>query len=396
MTPAYRLYESIDQVPLNDWNEASQEGSHGFMDPDFLRAVEKGFAGEARIFHVLIYEEDGKPAACASLCLLACDLLLLAGPRLRRWAGWGRKFFPGLGKLNLLMCGLPFSAGQSHLAFAAGADRRRAVALLDTLVRQLARRHGARLIVFKEFSDDDGAHMDLLEERGYCRADTPATYVMPRPFSSLSAFCAALKSHYRTEIQRSQKKFVRAGCRVEHLDDPDVIRRVYTPQLHTLYEAVVGKAELKLEVLPHHFFHELAEQLPGRVTLTTIYRADQIVAFGWSLAAGSENHGLFCGIDYAHNSECDLYFNLMYHCLDCAFRSGSRHITMGQTADTFKTRLGCSGRRRCLYARGAGPLVSWVLRRVAGLLFPLRQPLDAKDVFKTAAVESSPKEILAA
>ena len=63
MAQPFRLYETIDQVPMADWNEASQ-GSHGFMGPGFLRAAEKGFAGEARIFHVLI-DQDGKPAACA-------------------------------------------------------------------------------------------------------------------------------------------------------------------------------------------------------------------------------------------------------------------------------------------------------------------------------------------
>lgn len=390
MEQSYRLYETIDQVPLADCNEASQEGSHGFMDPGFLRAVEKGFAGETRIFHVLI-DQDGKPAACASLCLFPIDLLVLASPAFRNKVGWVQKVIPSLGKVNILMCGLPFSAGQSHLAFAPGADRARAVLLLDTLMRQLARQHGARLVVLKESSADDCEHMDLLKQRGYCRADSPPSYAMPKTFPSLTAYCDALKSHYRSDIRKSLKKFERAGCRVVHLEDPDKIRRVYTPEVHRLYEAVVSKAELKLEVLPHRFFHELAGQLPGQATLTVAYRGERVVAFGWGLSAGPEYHGLFCGINYEHNAECDLYFNVIYHSIDYAFRRGSERITVGQTADAFKTRLGCNGTPRYIYTRGTGPVLSWVLRRSAGFLFPPRPPLPANDVFK-AEGEKAPAE----
>src|SRR5262245_2074192 len=128
------LYETIDQVPLDEWQEVC-EGSPGcFMDPNFLRALEKTLPDQARIFHVLIYEEDGKPGACASLCLYPIDLLLLAGQKVRDWGAWVRKLWPNLGQTRILMCGLPFSTGQNHLVFAPGSDRTRALRLLDTLM----------------------------------------------------------------------------------------------------------------------------------------------------------------------------------------------------------------------------------------------------------------------
>ncbi len=382
MTPCYRLYEKIDEVPEVDWQAASQEGSHGFMDPNFLRAIETGLAGQARIFHVLIDDEDGKPAACASLSLMPIDLLLLAGTQVQKVAGWFRKLAPNLGKVNALLCGLPFSAGQSHLAFAARADRVRAVQVLETVLQQLVRRYRARLIVFKEFGDEAREYLDPLEQRGYCRGDSPPFYAMPKSFASLAAYCAALKRHYRYNIRSSQQKFERAGCRIDHLEDAAEIRRVYTPDVHRLYEAVVARADLKLEVLPHRFFHAFAEQLPGRATLSVVYRHERLIAFAWGLASDSEHQGLFLGIDYEHNSECDLYFNVVYQFLDYAFRRGSKRISLGQTADSFKTRLGCCGSARHIYARGTGRLLSWVLWRCAGSLLPSRPILPANDVFK--------------
>src|SRR6185369_2185034 len=96
-------------------------------------------------------------------------------------------------------------------------------------------------------------------------------------------YCAALKSHYRNDVRRSERKFRAAGLGVAQLSDAEAIRRLYTPEVHRLYEAVVARSSVKLEVLPIEFFHQLTRQLPGLVTVTVITRDDRVVAFNWGL-----------------------------------------------------------------------------------------------------------------
>jgi len=385
LTADCELFDSIDHVPPELWEVARGEEPSVFTSPVFLRAVEGGLPAHARVFHAIV-SDDGRPAACASLCAMTIDLLLLAGADTHRSVGWGRRLFPGLGMVKVLFCGLPVSAGQGHLGFAAGADRARAVDRLDGLLRVLARRERARVVVYKEFGEGDAPHLDRLLERGYFRAESPATYELTHPFPDFAAYCAGLKSHYRNDVRRSQRKFDRVGCRAVHLVDPQDLLRAYTPEVHRLYEAVVAKSEVKLEVLPVGFFHQLVEQFPGRLSLTTVYHQDRIVAFNWGLAALPAYHFLFCGIDYALNGEADLYFNLMYHQLDHALRAGARVVRFGQTADAFKTRVGCVGRPLHFYARAPGAVLSWVLRRFGGALFPPRPVLPPNDVFKAAPI----------
>ena len=109
----------------------------------FLRAIEKSLPDQARVFHALLYQQDGRPAACASLCLLPVDVLLLAGPRTQALGAWGRSLLPTLGKVKVLLCGLPVSLGQSHLAFAPGVDRERAVGVSETTTWRSSN-HGKR------------------------------------------------------------------------------------------------------------------------------------------------------------------------------------------------------------------------------------------------------------
>lgn len=386
MTMSSTLFESIDDVPPGVWEAACGSRTTCFTDRAFLKAVEEGLPAGARVFHILISDPTGRPTAAASLCVLPIDALLLAGPRLRRVVGWCRRVIPRFGHFRLMCCGVPVSAGQSQVGFADGADRGQVILELDRLLRSLARREKAGMIVFKEFEDDDLAATEVLRSQGYMRGDSPPMYNMARPFPDFEGYCAALRSHYRADIRRSQRKFGQAECQVVHLRDPAEIVRLYTPEVHQLYEAVVAKSEVKLELLPIAFFHRLTERLQGRVTLTAVSRGGRIVAFNWGMACGSEYHFLFCGIDYEENAAADLYFNLMYHQLDLAFRSGAQVVWFGQTADAFKTRVGCAGSPRYFYARGTGPLRAWLIRRAAGLLGPPRPPLKEHDVFKALGV----------
>jgi predicted N-acyltransferase len=282
----------------------------------------------------------------------------------------------------MLMCGQPFSAGQSHLAFAPGADRVHVLQRLDEALEQLARREGAGLIVFKEFGEVDRAAMDALQDRDYQRADSPPMYHLAKPFESFDDYRAALKSHYRTKVRRTERRFAEAGCRFVHYHDLADIATVYTPAAHQMYEAVAEKSDLKLEVLSREFFLGLVQQLPGRVFLAAAYRGDRLIGFAWNLVDDHAFHGLFLGMDYTQTGETDLYFNLVYESLDAAFRVGAAIVEIGQTADAFKTLLGCTGTPRYFYARGIGRLKSWLLRRFAAKLFPPREPHPAHDVFK--------------
>ena len=131
-----------------------------------------------------------------------------------------------------------------------------------------------------------------------------------------------LKAHYRTNIKRAQRKFAAAGCRLVRLTNLRDIQRVYTPEVHRLYEAVVMNSETRLEVLPHQFFLELARQLPGQLALTVAYRDDRLIGFTWELIDGPVYHFLFMGLDYSQNIETDLYFNLVYKAMDHALPIG--------------------------------------------------------------------------
>jgi predicted N-acyltransferase len=152
--------------------------------------------------------------------------------------------------------------------------------------------------------------------------------------------------------------------------------------MHQLYEAVVQKSENRLEILPVTFFRELAINFPGQVLFTLVYKDDQIVAFNCSLCTVSNVHYLFCGLDYSLNAESDLYFNLMYGALDEALKQNVTAIYFGQTADSFKARLGSYKTPLYLYIKGTGFILNWLVRKSFNMLFPKPPLVSSYNIYK--------------
>ena len=352
------------------------------MDPRFLATVERAFTGQGRFVHALVVDQHEQPMAWASLCTFAVDILTLAGPGAQSIAGGARAVSPGLGLLRVLFVGLPVSLGQSHLAMSPGAEPAAVLAALDEAADEIAERERAWLIVWKEFDPAGAAALGPLLARGYRRAESLPMYELDVRFKD---FAEVARHSSRTTGTTSSARSANSASQawVAQLHDAAEIRHVYTAEVHRLYEAVVARSPVKLEVLPIEFFHELTRQLPGQVSLTKVTNGQRVVAFNWGMMDGPVHHYLFCGMDYAVGRDADLYFNLMYHQLDDALRRGPERVVVGQTADMFKARLGCRATRRYFFVKPRGLMAGAALRHGFRLLFPDRPPAPLHSVFRS-------------
>ena len=192
----------------------------------------------------------------------------------------------------------------------------------------------------------------------------------PARFRDFDHVCALYRSRYRTQILRSRRKFHRAGLRIAHLRGNRGIDELYTDDVHRLYLAVLDRAGIKFECLPAEFFRELARQFPEDAAFTVISQGERVVAFVCGVFDQGNYLNLFCGLDYALNEETDLYFNLMYEDLDYALRQNLRSVHVGQTANDFKSRVGCYLEPRFFYVKTRDANLQSLLRIASPYLFP--------------------------
>ncbi len=376
------LLRSIEQRDAGEWHAACGGRADVLMDPRFLRAVENSMASEARFCNVIFRDGAGTPAGAAFLSLQMIDGLLLAPPRWKKLGERLRRLWPNFLKVKVLFCGCPVSTGESHLRIVPAADHHALLRQLDRLLVRLARTEHVSFVVVKEFGPGEAVRTDALLGLGYQRADSLPMNYFPARFRDFDHFCASIRSSYRAKILRSRKKIQRAGLRVSHLRGGMGIDQLYTEDVHRLYLAVLDRAAIRFECLPAQFFRELARQLPEDAAFTLICRGEQVVAFVCGVFQQGDYHNLFCGFDYALNEEADLYFNLLYEDLDYALRQKVHTLHVGQTADEFKSRVGCHLEPRCFYVKARDPGLQALLRAGCPYLFPPAPAISVRNLFR--------------
>jgi predicted N-acyltransferase len=380
------VYDSIRQVDLGEWNSLRDATSDPFMDPRFIEAVEIGFAKACRFRHGIVRDSQGRPMAIACLSSYSIGGASLAKGRLQKVLAGLERAAPWFFRSKLILCGLPVSAGQSHLRFAPEADRAEVLRHIDRVACQFARREWARLILFKEIDEAACSDLGPLESLGYRRADSfPMNRVEPgsRDFAD---YLSKFPSKKRRPIRRSQKRIAENGLRIVELFGRDGVTELYTDAVHCLYEAVATRSAVQFEQLPAEFPRELARRMPDNTVFTLIYRDAEVVGFSMSLVSDTTFHGMVLGVDYEVNAEAEVYFNLLYQSIDSALRHGAQEICIGQTTDALKhDKLDCYQVPLSIYVKGGRWTMKAVLRAGFSSIFPPRPLLYPRERAGTKA-----------
>lgn len=327
------------------------------MDLRVLSVFQRTLADQCRCWGVVVSDDTARPIGCAALCLF------------------------NVGLMKVLFCGLPVPSGTTHLRFLEAEYAKPVIQEINRFMQRLAKVTRSHLIVFKELSDTNKPLKDQLTDLGYVRGDVPPLHVLEATFPNFDAYLNALKNRYRAQVRRSQKKLINAGFEVASGRGAAFFAQHFDERTYRLYLAMHARAEHKLEVMPLAFFRELAAKLDNEALLTLISKDGKPCAFTFSITRGAVHYNLYSGLDYAQNNEGDLYFNLFYNDLDQAFRAGAHTIHLGQTSDSFKSRLGTRAEPLYFFAHARLRAFNWILHRVSSLAFPKVEPVEQNDVF---------------
>lgn len=386
---------SIRDLNPVDWGHVCDPNHDLLMSPGLLQAAEASLgptsdstavpSDRTLFWYLLVYDGD-RPVGAACVTEFPLDTMVFASPLALRVVGQVRRWFPRYLKFRVTFCGLPISVAGSNVRIAPDAAAGDVLMAINQAVEQIARDRRTWLVVYKEPNGEEAKMLQPLLSSGFVMAESLPMNRIANEFGSFDAMLDAMRSHYRYKIARSRQKFLSSGLTVTRTIDPTALRSLYTPELHELYIRVVLKAEHRLEILPREFFFELAKRFPNDLTLTTIAQKERVLAFAWSLRHGSIYRNLFVGVDYDRNAETDAYFNLMLEDIAHAMDLPVDEIQMGQTADDFKSRLGCTPDPRYLFIKVNNRFLLWWFRRFeSSFLAPPPLP-PPRHVFKPLTV----------
>lgn len=367
-----QLYDSIDEVDVEEWRTVSRWSGNLYLDPRFLKAVEKSFSADSRFWYVVFRDDHGRVVAATCFTRYLVDLSLHTPKLVQNVAGKVRCFWSRFLKYRMLLCGIPVSTCDCQLAIAEDADLDAVLAGLDDTAMELARKSGCRLISFKEFPTKLASRLSGLSKYGFLTARSVFAYRLDSHFALFDDYLASRTSASRTNIRRSLRKFDEGGLTCQYLRGRDGFAELYTDEVHRLYLNVLGRAKVRFECVPREFFQELARQLPDESCFAIIRQGEKIVGFCSGLAGPDQHILLLLGYDDSISRDTDLYFNLIYRSLEQGLSPTVRIVHFGGAADDFKKRIGCVGEWRTIYVKATNPISQSLLKAVFPSVFDTR------------------------
>lgn len=224
------------------------------------------------------------------------------------------------------------------------------------MINTVSRKHCSNAVLVKEPPKPIADIFAHRSEYLLLKNDISMEMEIPKDWQAISHYENALKHKY---AQRMRKIFrSREFMTFKELSVTDVERA--KKEIFTLYEKVTRHQAVRLGILNEDFLPELKKQHPEELKVWGIYSNEKLVAFTSAWCRGYLYDMFYIGFDYSKNQELNLYFNLLFFCIEKAIDYRSKKLILGRTALDAKARLGAKPRYLNTFLNINNP----VLRRI--------------------------------
>ena len=348
--------DSITQFSVAQWNGLISRDEPQLRHDVLCAAEKSGMVNNPRYVTV---ERHGELVAVAVTASLPIDLLTLAAPNLKCFAqkirrGPLRNFL----MLQAVACGPVITNCRPNLYIAPDLTGETRSEVCAALIEAIDALPGGGLRVFFEHCLESADDLqNAFDQNGYVRAlSLPGTRLEIR-WADFKSYTDGMRKFYRRTIRHDQK----AGVNLEFQIERDFGH--LAPEVHRLYLNVLAKASTGFEALSEEFFREIGACEDARLVTARLKATGELVGVELLLLGETGMQDLYTGVNYDHNDECNIYFNLIYPGIAMACESGCQRLTTGQTSYKFKSRLGVETFDLFVFLKHRNPIINAILHR---------------------------------
>ncbi len=370
------ILSSITQIGPDEWNSIVGR-DRLICRHEYLQAIENSKINDCQYFYPVIRDESGRLLAHTCLYFISTELDLFAKGALKRGIQLIRKLWGSFLILRSVECGTPVALG-STISYADG-PREDVLRELVRVAENVAAELGVKVLIFRDFCDDELAFYDRFSALGYKRIHNLASArVACADYDSFSGYVRSMRSRYRRKIQRQMALFRDQGGSVEILSEFGD----HVPLLARLWlNAFAHASEYKREILRDQFFDAINRCL-GERSVVVLLKVDGIPSgFALVLLDDSVMIPLFCGLDYTVSRSSASYFNLLYEVIKLAIELKMQAVDFGITTLEPKLQMGGEAMSQYMYMKHTNTLLNKVVPRLFDAMTP--QPgVRSRNVFR--------------
>lgn len=364
------VFQSIRDIPLKEWNAIAKPNSYTYS-PEFLEMMESSITDDCSHGFVLVHDENDHPVSATHFTVSRTDIAIFASGWLRTALTKIRRLFPNFLKIRLLECALPISSEHRQQG-----HKEKSMQFLGKALLEIARKHGAFLVIIGAFEPQDHPDEAWLKDLGYQFVPCLPLATLDIVWETPAAYLSAMKSYYRSKLQRHLRINHSKDIRHELRDNFDDLAEVLWQQWLVVH---AHATEYNGETLTPDFYKDFSLKFGTRSKVLLIYSKDELVGHALLLLDGDTLRWRNFGRTRAENDS--LYIYVCHKVVETAINLGVKRLDMGVTTYAIKRDFGAS-----IVPRKIAIRVSWGMfnRHVAWLYSLLNHvpEIQGKDIFK--------------
>lgn len=329
------IFERLADVPLKEWNAFAKPHAYTYS-PGFLEIMEYFRTNDCNRGYILVYDEHEQPILFTHYNISRVDVAIFSSGWLRAALTSIRKLFPNFLKIKMLECAFPISSQHQSISNARN-NKEIPVQYLGKALLELARKNGLFIAIIGAFEPQDHPDEPWLKDLGYQFVPCLPVATLDIAWESPAAYLSAMKSYYRSKLQRHLRINQSNDIRHELRDNFEDLAEVLWQQWLVVH---AHATEYNGETLTPRFYKDFSQKFGTRSKVLLIYSKDELVGHALLLVDGDTLRWRNFGRAKAENDS--LYIYVCHKVVETAINLGVKHLDMGVTTYAIKRDFGAS------------------------------------------------------
>jgi hypothetical protein len=336
-------------------------------DRRYYDIVEDTMHPEITHRYLMITDQSGRAGTVQPFFITSIDLTEGLGAGAKSWVDWARRLWSGFFRARVLMVGCV--AGEGVIDGDANWQRQCVPVFKNALVEQ-AYKHGAGLIVFKEFRASHRAALDALQTDGFVRVPSMPMTKLNLDFASFDEYMSKQLSHATRKNLRRKFKAIDGAAPITLTVSTNIEAEV--DELYPLYLQTYSRSGMHFEKLTPEFLVRLGRSMPDKVRYFVWRQNGRPVAFSVCTIDGDAICDEYIGIDYRSSVSSSLYHYTFRDIVTWAIDNGLKtYASTGLCYDP-KLHLRQELVPLDLYVRHRSALGNFIMKHIVRWLDPTR------------------------
>ncbi len=254
---------------------------------------------------------------------------------------------------------------------------------IDFLIKE-SKSHG---VFIKDLDEKYSTELKKNDSYQELKNDIAMYLPLEKEWQHFDDYANELKHKYKQRAKKVRKSFT--GILSKPLDLDEI--KKHEQDIFRLYHLVVEKQVVSMGELSPTYIYELKKSLQENYLVMGFFENEKLIAFSSAIIHDGVHDMNYIGFEYELNQKYQLYFNILFHCVECAISSKMQTLFLGRTALEAKAIIGCKPKQLFTFYKLKNSVLHFITKKLSimfnnkiGEAWENRHPFNTSYYEKTA------------